>query len=107
MYLVNMILCDVLLMILMTMTHDNMYLITEPKRILLQCVLDYPNLDYPYPDFWTSAHVAMFSVPAGKRRSGHWSFATGESKAARTTFPNATTLFHDVRDLDQDLQRPS
>ena len=61
---------------------------------LLKWVLDYPNPDYPYLDIWTSAHVAMFSAPAGKRCCGHWSFARGESKAAvRMTFPNATTLF--------------
>ena len=48
----------------------------------VQWVLDYPNPDYPYLDSWTSADVAMFSTPAGKRRCGHCSFATGESKAA-------------------------
>ena len=61
---------------------------------LVQWVLDYPNPNYPYADFWTSAPVTMFLVRAGKRRCGHWSFATGENKAAvRTTFSNATTLF--------------
>ena len=59
-----------------------------------QWVLNYPNPNYPYPDIWTLAHITMFSVPAGKRRCGHWSFATGESKAAvRMTLPNATTFF--------------
>ena len=42
---------------------------TSPPRLrwsltamwaVLQWVLDYPNPDYPYPDFWTSAHVAFF-----------------------------------------------
>ena len=76
--------------------------------MLIQWVLDYPKSNYPDPDIWTSAHVAMFSVPAGKRHCGHWNFVTGESKAAaRMTFPNATTLFHAVRDLDHDLQHPS
>ena len=51
-------------------------------RPKVQWVLDYLNPDYLYPDFWTLARVAMFSVPAGKRRCSHWSFATGESKAA-------------------------
>ena len=61
---------------------------------VLQWVLDYPNPDYPYPDIWTSAHFAMFSLPAGKIRCCDWSFATGEGKAAvRMTFLNATTLF--------------
>ena len=47
---------------------------------------------------WMSADVAMFSVPVGKIRCGHWSFATGESKAAvRTTLQNATRFFHPVR----------
>ena len=51
-------------------------------------------LDYPYPDFWTAANVAMFFVPAGKRRCGHWSFATEESKAAvRMTFPERYDAF--------------
>ena len=60
----------------------------------LQWVLDYPNSDYPYPDIWTLAHVAMCTVPAGKIHCVHWSFATGESKAAlRTAFLNATMLF--------------
>ena len=70
----------------------------------VQWVLDYLNPDYPYLDIWTSAHVAMFSVPAGKGCCGQWSFATGESKAAgQMTFTNTTTLFfHAVRDLDHD-----
>ena len=42
-----------------------------PRQNVLQWVLDYPNTDYSYPDFWTSAHVAMFSVPEEKRRCGH------------------------------------
>ena len=29
--------------------------------------------DYSYPDIWTSVRVAMFSVPVGKIRCGHWS----------------------------------
>ena len=33
----------------------------------VQWVLDYLNPDYPYPDIWTTAHVTMFSAPAGKR----------------------------------------
>ena len=45
----------------------------------VQLVLNYLNPDYLYPDFWTSAIVAMFFVPAGKIRCGHWSFVTGES----------------------------
>ena len=60
----------------------------------IKWVLDYPNPDYLYPDTWTSAHVAMISVPVGKIRYGHWSCATGESKAfVRTTFLNTTMLF--------------
>ena len=34
----------------------------------LQWVLDYPNSDYPYPNIWTSALVAMFSAAVGKTR---------------------------------------
>ena len=64
------------------------------SNVQVQWVLGYPNPDYPYPDIWTSAHVAIFSIPAGKKHCGHWSFAMGESKAAvRTTFLNATALF--------------
>ena len=40
-------------------------------QIYIQWVLDYPNPDYLYPDIWTSAHVAMFSVPTGKIRCSH------------------------------------
>ena len=72
---------------------------------VVQWVLNYPNPDYGCPNIWTLAHIAMFSVPVGKRHCGHWSFATGESKAAvRTTFPNAARLFHALWDLDHDLQ---
>ena len=34
---------------------------------MIQWVLDYPNLDYLYPDIRTSAHVAMFSAPPEKK----------------------------------------
>ena len=82
------------------------------KKLVLniQWVLGYPNPDYVYTDVWTLTHVDMFLVPAGRIHvcCDHWSFATGESKAAvRTTFPNAKTLFHAVRDLVHNLQRPS
>ena len=57
----------------------------------VQWVLHYPNPSYSYLDIWTSAHIAMFSVPAGKGCCSHWSFATRESKfAVRTTLLNAT-----------------
>ena len=49
---------------------------------LLQLFLNYPHPDYLYPNTWTSADVATFSAAVGKRRCGHWSFATGEIKAA-------------------------
>ena len=48
----------------------------------VQWGLDYLNPNYPYPNTWTSAHVAMFSALVGKTHWGHWNFATGESKAA-------------------------
>ena len=37
------------------------------RTLLVQWVLDYPNPDYQYQNIWTSAHVAMFSVPARKQ----------------------------------------
>ena len=49
--------------------------------------------------------VAMFLAVAGKRRSSHWSSATGKAKLLyERLFPNATTPFHPVRDLDHDSQ---
>ena len=36
----------------------------------------------PYLNTWTLAHVTMFLAAAGKKCCDHWSFATGESKAA-------------------------
>ena len=40
------------------------YLVKGLYTSILQWVLDYPNLDYPYPDIWTlghvRGHVAMF-----------------------------------------------
>ena len=80
--------------------------VTRLQQLLLlytvQCVLDHPNPDFPYPDIWTLGHVAKFSAPAGKIRCSHWRFAPGESKAAvRTTFSNNTTLFScSTRNLD-------
>ena len=75
---------------------------------IVQWILDYLNPNYPYPDIWTSAHITILSVPLEKIRRSCWSFATGESKTAvRTTFLNATTLFHTVQDLVHDLQRLS
>ena len=65
-----------------------------PYGYRVQWVLDYQNPDFLYLSTWTSAHVAMFSAPAGKWRCGQWNFATGESKAAVwTTFLNVTMLF--------------
>ena len=73
---------------------SNVKLSLNLYKYAVQWVLDYPNPDYPYPDIWTLARIAMFSALAGKTRCSHWSFATGESKAdVRMTFPNATTLF--------------
>ena len=48
----------------------------------IQCVPDYPNPDYPNFRLSERLDVAMFLEAVGKRRSSHWSSATGESKAA-------------------------
>ncbi len=49
---------------------------------IIQWVPDYPNTDYPNSRLSERLDVAMFSAAVGKRRSGHWSSATRESKAA-------------------------
>ena len=55
---------------------------------------------------WTSAHVAVFSASAGKRRCGHWSFATGERKLLYERLSQALQcFFYAVRDLDRNFQR--
>ena len=57
----------------------------------MEWILNYPNSNYLYQNTWTSVHVAMFLAAVGKIRWGHWSSATGESKAAvMTTILNAT-----------------
>ena len=78
--------------------------------ISIQWVPDYLNLDYLNSRLSERLDIAMFSTAAGKRRSSHWSSATGESKTAVwTTFPSCykKQLFQPVWDLDHDLQRPS
>ena len=49
---------------------------------LVQWVPDCPNPDYPNTRLSERLDVTMFSAAAGKTRSGDWSSATGESKAA-------------------------
>ena len=49
---------------------------------LLQWVPNYFNPDYPNSRLSKFVDVAMFLAAAGKRRCGHWSSATGESKPA-------------------------
>ena len=55
--------------------------LVNPLR-LVQWVPNYPDPDYPDSRLSERLDVTMFSAAVGKRRSGHWSSATRESKAA-------------------------
>ena len=55
---------------------------TNRRTLVIQYVPDCLNLDYPNSQLSECLDVTMFLAAAEKRRSGHWSSATGESKAA-------------------------